>query len=81
MATEYQGHHCWNCWAVHLWVNNNEDLYLLAVHYLRWKQSKSWRTFYQAARLFRTKLPATTPDGAKYTIVALRTVLEDLDKG
>jgi hypothetical protein len=24
---EYNGHHCWNCWNVALWIANDEPLY------------------------------------------------------
>ena len=74
MSKPYNGHHCWNCWNVALWLGNDEGLYNEARHTIRVTTSKG-----EAARRLLNILPPETPDGAKYTFTALRSALVGLD--
>lgn len=75
-AKPYNGHHCWNCWNVALWLGNDEGLYNAAMHYINWQRAKPLRTFRTAARLFITTYGLDrTPDGAKYTNKAVTSAL------
>lgn len=86
----FNGHHCWNCWNVALWLGNDEGLYRLALDTIerakkRIENSKSEsgraRSPYRfAAYTMQGYLPKTTPDGAKYTITALTSALKGLDE-
>ena len=69
----YNGHHCWNCWNVSLWVSNDEGLYNLAMDCI-----KRYKTLEQAARRMRRYLGDRTPDGARYTLKAVKNALNDL---
>lgn len=65
----YNGHKNWNYWNVSLWVNNDEGLYRRAKELSR-KHGKA-----EAARRLVAELPAVTPDGAHYTVSAVREAL------
>lgn len=77
MAKTYNGHHCWNCWNVALWIGNDEGLYRSGLDYL-----DSCRSASDAARAFIADLADMnidqTPDGAKYTFTAVRSALAGL---
>jgi hypothetical protein len=79
---EYNGHHCWNCWNVALWIGNDEGLYRAA---LGIRQRAFKRGHYRsnlAARLFLTEVvgdSARTPEGARYTHKAVKAALEGLE--
>ena len=83
----YNGHHCWNCWNVALWIGNDEGLYRAAMEFVNMaKNGRTDRygknrkvTFTEAAMRFigRYEL-TTTPDGAKYTIKAVTSALKGL---
>ena len=68
MAT-YNGHKNWHHWNVSLWINNEEHLYRAAVSLCR-RYGKA-----QAARILASELPAKTPDGARYSVTAIRAAL------
>ena len=68
----YNGHRSWNAWNVSLWVNNDENNYLLASAYV--KQFGA----HVASRLMLEVLPTHTPDGARYNQLCLRLVLQDI---
>jgi len=84
----YNGHHCWNCWNVALWISNDEGLYNLAMEYVhkvkRGRIDKYGKerpyTFTRAAYALQGMLPDSTPDGARYTIKALTSALVGLAK-
>lgn len=69
----YNGHHCWNCWNVSLWLNNDESLYSLMLYWLR--RSKTRRI---AARKIQADLPPRTPDGARYSLRSIIGAMEGL---
>lgn len=67
--TQYNGHKNWNHWNVSLWINNDEGLYRLAQSYAgRFPRD-------QAARLMLAELPDKTPDGAPYSVSAIRAAM------
>lgn len=67
----YNGHHCWNCWNVFLWIGNDEGLYRAARDYVLHVKPCAL-----AVDAFLNELAAQgiteTPDGAKYTKSAVR---------
>lgn len=72
----YNGHHCWNCWNVALWLGNDEGLYNFARECWDRARSKKGNDYAtRAARRLTANLGATTPDGAKYTLKATRSAL------
>jgi hypothetical protein len=75
MAT-FNGHHCWNCWNVALWIGNDEPLYRHAIHCRRITTRAS-----DAARYFIGWIgeDTRTPDGARYTHKAVKAALEGLE--
>ena len=78
----YNGHHCWNCWNVSLWIDNDEHLYKFALNCIaiaKEKPGKDWLT--RAARRFTANVGADrTPDGAKYTLKAVMSALEGMSE-
>jgi hypothetical protein len=80
----YNGHHCWNCWNVALWIGNDEGLYRAALDC----KSRPWAGRYtgppnarRAARRFMECVGpnARTPDGARYTFKAVYAALAGLE--
>jgi len=69
----YNGHRNWNQWNVSLWIGNDEPLYRLAMDCLA-----NAKTVDKAARRFKRCLPERTPDGARYSLVAIREALKGL---
>lgn len=74
MAKPYNGHHCWNCWNVALWIGNDEGLYRYA---LACKHAS--RLAGDAARTFIRDMPEKTPDGARWTFTAVRSAIAGLE--
>lgn len=72
---KYNGHKNWNHWNVSLSIGNDEGLYNLARECIR-----RTRTRDAAARAFIDELPATpkTPDGASYSVSAVRAAMVGL---
>ena len=88
MAKPYNGHHCWNCWNVSLWIGNDEGLYRAALECKR--PDRPLAAFQGDARVSATRAArrfirdvvgegAKTPDGARYTMTAVRSALADLE--
>ena len=75
MAKPYNGHHCWNCWNVALWIANDEGLYRYALDC----KAQYPRSIRRAALRLQGALGPRTPDGARYTLVALRDALAGLE--
>jgi hypothetical protein len=76
MVKPYNGHHCWNCWNVALWIGNDEGLYRAALECKRHPENGS------AARRFISEIvgeDSKTPDGARYTFTAVRSALAGLE--
>lgn len=73
----YNGHHCWHCWNVSLWLNNDERLYNLAMAYAKSiGKPGGFETATKAASVMCfLELPDKTPDGATYTLKAVRAAL------
>jgi len=69
----YNGHHCWNCWNVSLWIWNDEGIYTEAVRCIRAAKTRAF-----AARRLMEALPAKTPDGARYTFKAVYAAMEEM---
>lgn len=76
----YNGHHCWNCWNVALWIGNDESLYRAALDCKRRpKASGVLPSLQTATNRMLDMLPARTPDGARYTFKAVRAALAELE--
>ena len=71
--TTYNGHRNWNYWNVSLWINNDENLYRLAVRCVRYNRTKT-----QAAQDFIKQVPPKTKDGAKYTVPSIRAAMSEM---
>ena len=73
--TTYNGYKNWNEWNVSLWINNTEFEYMQAftlVQKLGIKKAASiLREYYKGTR---------TPDGATYTLSAIRAALQGMDE-
>lgn len=77
MAKPYQGHHCWNCWNVALWIGNDESLYRIALDSKRRTKSTA-----AAAGVFIASIggpDARTPDGAIYNLSSVKRALDGLE--
>jgi hypothetical protein len=70
----FNGHHCWNCWNVSLWLGNDEGLHRAAV-----EEKSRARTLGIAARRLLADLPKRTPDGARYTFKAVYAYMCELE--
>ncbi len=80
MAKPYNGHHCWNCWNVSLWIQNDEGLYRHALDCAR-KPRPNGRPVtasVAALRFVANNAGERTPDGARYTMKAVRAVMAEL---
>lgn len=73
MAT-YNGHKNWNHWNVSLWINNDEGLYRLAKDCIRRTSNRD-----EAARMMLDALDAArTPDGAPYSVSAIKSAMREM---
>lgn len=89
---EYNGHRSWNAWNVSLWIANEEPLYRAALECIKTARQSNARRIERgkpaateaqiagaAARLLRTSYIGTrTPDGAKYTQLAVKLAMLEL---
>lgn len=77
MAT-YNGHKNWTHWNVALWIGNDEWLYRFARDTIRRHKTRD-----AAARAIVNELSemgiTKTPDGARYSIAAVRAALSGLE--
>ena len=77
MNKTYNGHKNWNFWNVSLWIGNDEGLYNLARDTVRQCGNRD-----QAARSIVQQLAdcgqTKTPDGAPYTVSAVRAAIVGL---
>lgn len=67
--TTYNGHKNWNHWNVSLWINNDEWLYQIAREKVKGYGKAN------AAVILKGLLPPRTPDGALYSVSAIRAAL------
>jgi len=79
----YNGHKNWTHWNVALWLGNDEGLYNMAMEYRNKTHSKIGGnpkpyTPRRAAYALSRYLPPRTPDGARYSIVALTEAIKGL---
>jgi hypothetical protein len=72
----YNGHRSWNAWYVSLWINNDENLYNFAIDRMNKAKNKPG----MATVLFMRDMEgAKTPDGAKYTRLAVKLAIQDIN--
>ncbi len=71
----YNGHKNWTHWNVSLWINNDEGLYNWAKECVRYTSNKTI-----AAKAFVSSLgpKAKTPDGAPYSVSAVRAAISEI---
>lgn len=73
MAT-FNGYKNWNQWNVSLWINNDEGLYRIAKASIRRTHTNA-----DAAYVMKRELDdmgiTQTPDGAKYSVTAIRAAM------
>lgn len=80
MARAFNGHKNWNHWNVSLWLNNDESLYTLMCHYIKWCRTKN-----DAAKALCADLKSglygetKTKDGATYSISAIRAAMRGIE--
>ena len=76
--SKFNGHPNWNQWNVSLWINNDEGLYDMARECV-----KRARTRHDAALQMIESLRecgfTETPDGAKYSLVAIRHAMQGME--
>lgn len=66
----YNGHKCWSYWNVSLWIANDEGMYRAVKDILRFK------TRDDAAQYLKDHvLPERTPDGARFSVSAIRAAI------
>lgn len=71
---KYNGHKNWNHWNVSLWINNDEGLYRTAQECIREKGNKDDA----AAMMYRMYEGEKTPDGAPYSVSAIRAAMVEM---
>lgn len=73
----YHGHPSRNQWNVALWIGNDEGLYRMALDFIRASPNRgeASRRMYYALKEARIE---QTPDGAPYSITAIRHAMEGL---
>ena len=75
MNEEYNGHKDWTHWNVSLWIHNEESFYKWARELAReMGEDKA------AAHIVDAMDGETTPDGAQYTLSAVREAITDILK-
>ena len=70
----YNGYKNWNQWNVSLWINNDEGLYRMAKAAINRNKGKK-NARYAAAYDLLCLLPDNTPDGAPYSVTAIRAAM------
>lgn len=73
--TKFNGHKNWNHWNVSLWIGNDEGLYRMALTAIRRNSNRA-----QAASDMLCDLPDKTPDGAPYSLSAIRAALVGMER-
>lgn len=80
---KYNGHKNWNHWNVSLWINNDESLYRTAQNYAIECRRYAGGGLDAAAKAIVSYLvnecgTNRTPDGALYTVSAVRAAISDI---
>ena len=73
----FNGHKNWNYWNVALWLFNDEGLYRMVQGYVKTSKTKDEAAKYILGYLNRSGVEKT-PDGAPYTVSAIRAAIRDL---
>jgi hypothetical protein len=73
----YNGHKNYNYWNVSLWIGNDEGLYRLALDCLRRAHTKD-KAAAAFVEVMRDCGISKTPDGAPYSLSAVRAALAGL---
>lgn len=78
----YNGHKNWTHWNVSLWLNNEEWMYhILMRAAMKAKELNAVCdkriAIKKASWGLQASLPPKTPDGAKYSLVALQSAIKD----
>lgn len=76
MAT-YNGHKNYNFWNVSLWIGNDEGLYRMALSHIAAAYTKDGAAAEMVAELKECGI-TKTPDGAPYSLSAVRAALRGL---
>ncbi len=72
MAT-FNGHKNWNHWNVSLWLHNEEPLYAYLLRCSRFQDGPKRMLNWLGGK------GSTTPDGAPYSLSAIRAAMKELD--
>ena len=75
MNTTHNGHKNWSRLNVIVWLNFDETLYRSMIGI-----RNSSKTTLIAARRLKSWLPKHTPDGAQYTLAAIKAAMEGIDE-
>lgn len=75
--TGYNGHKNWNHWNVSLWLSNDEALYRMAKHHLKFSKTKddAARAVFEDLKAAQHSATPQTPDGAAYSVTTIRAAL------
>lgn len=75
---EYNGHKNWTHWNVSLWLDNDESMYRHIQDIIKRHLAGQVRynTFTKVCRIVQNSLPKATPDGARYSMVAIAAHME-----
>jgi hypothetical protein len=75
---EYNGHKNWTHWNVSLWLDNDEHMYRHIQDIIKRHLAGQVRynTFTKICRIVQNSLPKATPDGARYSMVAIAAHME-----
>lgn len=80
--TEYQGHRSWNAWNVALWIANDYSLYSY-VKALYDRERNAGKSHADAVAKASSEFHflyggSRTPDGGKFTRLAIKLAIQDL---
>lgn len=75
---KYNGHKNWNHWNVSLWINNDEGLYRMAREFVLSSQNKQAAAS-QMYLTLKTSGNGCTPDGAPYSVSAIRAAMSGME--
>ena len=85
IMAKYNGHKNWNHWNVALWLNNDEGLYNIALHFVnhyRKARVNGERHSTFVARQILTRLAdegiTQTPDGAPYSVATIESAIRGM---